>query len=332
MKKVRFIFRKIKGFQYRQFFSIINEIHIRTHRNRIVIFFDVIISALIHGNGYMDYFEFEFYLLNNKERKTYITSYINNNIIKKYNDKEEMKKFDNKITFDGIYKNYLKRDYIDLSGATCDDFKSFLDKYSKIICKPVDGTGGKGIRVINLDDNIDKEKLYYDLKDNNLILVEEYLDQHKEMDELYNGSINTLRVISFLDNNGVHILKVVLKIGNGGVVDNFSSGGMYTFVDDNGKVFVPAIDEAGNIYKKHPITNREIVGFQVPYFKEAMDLIREVGLINNKVRYVGWDVAITPSGPAIIEGNPYSGIFQLKPSISGIKTGSLPEYRKYMDI
>ena len=332
MKKVRFIFRKIKGFQYRQFFSIINEIHIRTHRNRIVIFFDVIISALIHGNGYMDYFEFEFYLLNNKERKTYITSYINNSIIKKYNDKEEMKKFDNKITFDGIYKNYLKRDYIDLSGATCDDFKSFLDKYSKIICKPVDGTGGKGIRVINLDDNIDKEKLYYDLKDNNLILVEEYLDQHKEMDELYNGSINTLRVISFLDNNGVHVLKVVLKIGNGGVVDNFSSGGMYTFVDDNGKVFVPAIDEAGNIYKKHPITNREIVGFQVPYFKEAMDLIREVGLINNKVRYVGWDVAITPSGPAIIEGNPYSGIFQLKPSISGIKTGSLPEYRKYMDI
>ena len=332
MKKVRFIFRKIKGFQYRQFFSIINEIHIRTHRNRIVIFFDVIISALIHGNGYMDYFEFEFYLLNNKERKTYITSYINNSIIKKYNDKEEMKKFDNKITFDGIYKNYLKRDYIDLSGATCDDFKYFLDKYSKIICKPVDGTGGKGIRVINLDDNIDKEKLYYDLKDNNLILVEEYLDQHKEMDELYNGSINTLRVISFLDNNGVHVLKVVLKIGNGGVVDNFSSGGMYTFVDDNGKVFVPAIDEAGNIYKKHPITNREIVGFQVPYFKEAMDLIREVGLINNKVRYVGWDVAITPSGPAIIEGNPYSGIFQLKPSISGIKTGSLPEYRKYMDI
>lgn len=332
MKKVRFIVRKIKGFQYRQFFSIINEIHIRTHRNRIVIFFDVIISALIHGNGYMDYFEFEFYLLNNKERKTYITSYINNNIIKKYNDKEEMKKFDNKITFDGIYKNYLKRDYIDLSGATCDDFKSFLDKYSKIICKPVDGTGGKGIRVINLDDNIDKEKLYYDLKDNNLILVEEYLDQHKEMDELYNGSINTLRVISFLDNNGVHVLKVVLKIGNGGVVDNFSSGGMYTFVDDNGKVFVPAIDEAGNIYKKHPITNREIVGFQVPYFKEAMDLIREAGLINNKVRYVGWDVAITPSGPAIIEGNPYSGIFQLKPSVSGIKTGSLPEYRKYMDI
>ena len=58
----------------------------------------------------------------------------------------------------------------------------------------------------------------------------------------------------------------------------------------------------------------------------------ELGKVNDKVRYIGWDIAISKDGPVLIEGNPFSGIFQVKPSISGIKTGDLPNFRKYMDI
>ena len=67
MKKIKFIFRKIKGFQYKQFFSIINKIHKITKKSRIFIFFDIIRTVIKYGNGYMDYFEFEFYLLNDEE-------------------------------------------------------------------------------------------------------------------------------------------------------------------------------------------------------------------------------------------------------------------------
>ena len=65
--------------------------------------------------------------------------------------------------------------------------------------------------------------------------MEEFVQQHKDMDKLYSGSVNTLRMFTMYTDKG-HYLQGVLKFGNGGNVDNFSSGGMYTFVDNEGVV------------------------------------------------------------------------------------------------
>jgi len=47
-----------------------------------------------------------------------------------------------------------------------------------------------------------------------------------------------------------------------------------------------------------------------------------------EVPYIGWDIAITPERPIVIEGNYNSGVFQMKPSLSGIKTGLRPRYQE----
>jgi hypothetical protein len=46
--------------------------------------------------------------------------------------------------------------------------------------------------------------------------------------------------------------------------------------------------------------------------------------------YIGWDIAITPERPVVIEGNHNTGVFQSKPSVSGIRRGLLPRYRAAM--
>jgi hypothetical protein len=46
-----------------------------------------------------------------------------------------------------------------------------------------------------------------------------------------------------------------------------------------------------------------------------------------QIRYVGWDIAVTPEGAAVIEGNYNTGVFQLKPSATGVRQGLLPLYR-----
>ncbi len=53
------------------------------------------------------------------------------------------------------------------------------------------------------------------------------------------------------------------------------------------------------------------------------DVVRRIP----EIRYVGWDIAMTPDGPAVIEGNHNSSVFQPKPSASGVRTGLLPVYK-----
>ena len=47
----------------------------------------------------------------------------------------------------------------------------------------------------------------------------------------------------------------------------------------------------------------KIVGFQIPFWKETLELVREAALLQTGNRSVGWDIAITDIGPELIEGN-----------------------------
>lgn len=332
MKKMQYILKRLKNLEWHQMFEVVKKISKMTNRSKIVIFLDCIWCGFRYGAGYMDYFEFEFYLLNGKERKTYLTATINNKIIAKYNDKQYTKIFKDKVLFNQTFKDYIQREFIDLRNSSFKEFQIFLRKKEKIIGKVIDSCGGKGIKIYEVKKYNEKD-LYQELKENHQYLVEECISQHDKMNSLYDKSVNSLRMISFIRDNGeVEILNIVLRIGNGGEVDNFSSGGMYTFVGKDGKVLIPAIDEKGTIYDIHPITKTKIPGFQIPNFDKAVEYVKTLAKVEPHVRYIGWDIAITENGVDVIEGNEYSGVFQMKPSISHKKEGLLPLYKKYMDI
>ncbi len=336
--KIGYVFKKLKTIRYKEYYNKAKEVSEKVNKSTFYILFDMAKCAFKYGSGYMDYFEFEFYLLNKKERSTYITGRINSDIVRKYNNKEDWHVLNDKGEFNNKFKDYIGRDFVDLRSKTFRDFQEFIKNKDKIIVKPIDKSGGKGIEIIELDKNKLKNeynvlKIYNSLIKNNQMLVEDVIKQNKELDKLYSNSVNSLRVMTFLDDKGeVHILNTILKIGNNAKVDNFSSGGMYTFVNKKGEVFVPAIDEEGKIYEKHPISGVKIVGFKVPMYEKIEKLVSEASKLVPTIRYVGWDIAITDNSLLLIEGNEYPGIFQVKPSISGIKTGLIPEYRKYMDI
>ncbi len=336
--RIGYMFKKIKNANYKEYYNRAKEIAKKINKSTFYVLFDMAKCAILYGSGYMDYFEFEFYLLNKSERKTYITGRYNNEIIRKYNKKEDWDKFSDKVKFNNLFKDYLNRGFLDLRSVSFKEFESFIEGKSKIVVKPINGSGGKGVEVIELDSEKMKNeynvlKIYNSIIKNEQFLVEDFIVQHEEMSKLYGGSVNGVRVLSFLDDQGeTHIMNVILRIGHNGSVDNFSSGGMYTFVNKEGKVFVPAIDEDGHIYNKHPKTLTPIVGFKVPNYDKLEGYVKELCKVVPTVRYVGWDLAVTKDGFVLLEGNEYPGIFQVKPSISGIKTGDLVKYRKYMDI
>ena len=338
MGKIKYILKKLKTMRYKEFYNKAKEIGNLVNKSTIYILFDMARCAFKYGSGYMDYFEFEFYLLNKDERSTFLTGRYNNEIVRKYNNKEESYKLDDKIEFNKLFKSFLGREFLDLREVSFKDFKEFISGKDKIVVKPINESGGKGVEVISIDKSKLKNeynvlKIYNSIMKNEQFLVEEYIVQHHDMSKLYSGSVNGIRVISFIDDNGeVQILSTVLRIGNNGNVDNFCSGGMYTFVNDKGVVDVKAQDEKGNVYEKHPISGVSIVGFKVPNYDKIKSFVEKLAFVVTEVRYVGWDIVVVEDGLIVIEGNPFPGIFQTKPSISGNKTGDLVKYRKFMDI
>ena len=223
---------------------------------------------------------------------------------------------------------------MELDGNNKDEFVKFLKENKIAIVKPVDGEGGKGVEKIEYTSDDACEELYNKLINNNQTIVEQCITQNKELNNLYSKSVNSLRMFTFYKDGESHFLQAILKIGNGGVVDNFSSGGMYTYLDENGVVYVEAIDRLDNIYNEHPISKCPIVGFKVPMFKEAVELVKEAAKVVPEIGYVGWDVAIGENEPIMIEGNCYPGVFQVKPSLAKNKEkmGLIPKYNRIMHI
>ena len=309
MKKIKYLFHCIIRMDYK---NIIN-------------------CGLFYGAGYYDYQEFEFYLLNKNERKNYLTRTKNNMIINKYNDKKYFYLLDDKVKFNEKFSKYINRDFMFIDGNNFSDFDKFFKKHKAIITKIINGEGGKGVEKFTYDSKLNVKKLYNNLYSKKELLIEECIIQNKEVGKLYSDSVNTLRLFTFCDGNDAVVLNQVFKIGNGGVTDNFSSGGMYTFCDENGVVIVPAIDRDDNIFSVHPVTNEKIVGFKIPYFKEACSIVCSAAKEIKEIKYIGWDVAIGQNGPVIIEGNSFPGVFQIKPSFMK-NMGLVPRYKKYMDI
>lgn len=330
MRKFKYLFKRIMQLDYKNMFKIAKKIGKKINRNYIIILFDMMICGFKYQAGYYDYQEFEFYNLNSKERKLYLTRGKNNEIVRVYNDKSKFHIFENKNEFYATFDKFIKRKWIEIDKNTKEEFINFFKDNKEIIIKPIDGEGGKGVEKLIYNEQ-EVNEIYDRIKEKQFI-AEQCIKQNEKMNKLYDKSVNSLRMFTFYKDGQAHFLQAVLKIGNGGVVDNFSSGGMYTYVNEEGYVFVEAIDQADNIFYEHPISKTQIVGFKIPMFEEAVSLVKEAAKVVPEIGYVGWDVAIGENEPIVIEGNCFPGVFQTKPSLSKTKEGLIPKYSKVMDI
>lgn len=313
---------------FKNFFKTIRNVHKKSKKNSIFIFFDVIYCGLKYQAGYMDYELFEMYNMNRFERSTVITRGINNEIINKYNDPQYMKIFNDKIKFNERFNEYLKRDWLELTGDNLDEFEKFCEKHLEFIAKPTKESCGKGVELITVGKQ-DCKKIYKKLFKTKRILVEEVVKQCSELSKLHPTSINTLRVVTL---KGM-VVTALLRIGNNGNhVDNFNHEGLCVPIDiEDGKIKYPAIDKKGNLYERHPSTEEEIIGFVVPRWDEVKEFCERAALEVPQVGYVGWDVCVTNDDICFIEANEFPGhdLYGLPPHREN-NMGLLPKFKEAM--
>lgn len=330
MKKIRYILRVIFGSSFKRLISVINKTAEKSGKNKVYLFFDMINCALRYGAGYHDYLIFGFYDMSGAQRKTYMTRIKNKRLISLMNDPEYAPLFDRKNLFNDRFRAYLGRDFLDMGKTDLQEFSAFIDGKAYIFVKPNIGESGKGIEKLKVSDFENAEALFQYIRSKKLGVAEQLLTQHEDLNRLYPLAINSLRIVTIVTGGKAHCAYAVSKSGNAGkFVDNMENSGLCCPIDlDTGKICGVAHTSALVNYDKHPYTGVELIGFQVPFAKEAAAFVCKAAMEVPQVKYVGWDVCITPDGPAIIEGNDYPGYdFWQLPEHTPDKIGLYPFYK-----
>ena len=185
-------------------------------------------------------------------------------------------------------------------------------------CKPAGGQDGKGAFLLEAGGGrlaVDGEAVGPDgvrARVKARYVVQERIEQHPELAFFHAPSVNTLRFLTVHVDGRARVFSVVFRVGAGGsAVDNWSSGGLLVLVDSStGRLtgrglYKPGMAPAGSgvAVPSHPDTGVEFDGYPIPMFEEASSLVVRFHEDLGPLVMIAWDIAVTPAGPVVIEGN-----------------------------
>jgi hypothetical protein len=143
-------------------------------------------------------------------------------------------------------------------------------------------------------------------------LLEERVRPHPEVAALCGETLCCVRVVTFVALDGhSEVLGAGFKLQvRPSSVDNLAAGGMAVSVHLQTGVLGEGVLAGANYvrrYREHPETGLRFYGYRLPLWGELTDLALRAALAFPLARAVGWDIAISPDGPLLIEGNPAFG-------------------------
>lgn len=258
---------------------------------------DEVLCFVFLGAAPDDYYQYKFYKKNWRERGTFITWRRSRKLIKE--NGQDSGAIVEKDSLNKRLPQYINREWMEMKNATADKFDSFLDRHEgKAFMKPLGGTWGCGIFVLTKEEfhkggrNVEQYRSY---------IAEEKIVQSSVLSRLNPSSVNTVRVLTYKG----EVLLCALKLGTGdAVVDNQHANGLNGNVDmKTGITNTPFYDRYLNEYYTHPTTGEMLIGVRVPNWEILKTKVSEAAKLIPEVPYLGWDVAVTENGIAVIEAN-----------------------------
>jgi hypothetical protein len=139
-------------------------------------------------------------------------------------------------------------------------------------------------------------------------IVEKRIEPHSEIARLCGPTLSCVRMQTFVEENGhPRLVASMIKIPNRArAVDNLHFGGIGIWVDPETGVLGRGRsmkEKEINWLTSLPWNGIEFYGLQLPFWMEARDIALQAAAAFPWTRCIGWDVAITQTGPVLIEGN-----------------------------
>lgn len=197
------------------------------------------------------------------------------------------------------------------------------DWHDEFLIKPsIDSGEGRLIQFISSDaSKTEIDNTFDEFKAN--FIAQEKIHQHEDLAKLNESSLNTVRIVSFLFKNKVHILSSILRMGaSGSRLDNIGAGGFACVIKADGRLEAQGVNRKSEwvTENQHGIQFKDIV---VPEYDSMIELIKQEHARKAHFKLIGWDFCVDEnSDPVFIEYNVCPGQNQIT---SGPTFGDLTE-------
>jgi hypothetical protein len=175
--------------------------------------------------------------------------------------------------------------------------------------------GGDPITVDELASQLARERAGY--------VIEAFIEQHPVISAMNPTSVNTLRIWVLETDAGAEVVGAFLRVGRlGSIVDNTAQGGLSCRIDLSTGRITQALDQSlrRQELRAHPDSGAPIVGVVIPHWAECMETAREALRVLPGARFAGMDIAVSTSGPMVVEYN-------VEPSYQGAAQFDVPHGR-----
>ena len=204
-----------------------------------------------------------------------------------------------------------------------DNLRSLRALAGDLFVKPVDGKGGRGAQRWDFlghnhhrrsdGTEIDTIGMLFSIAataSDGRRLIQPRLRNHPGLVPLSNDALATVRAVTCLNESGrPELLGAVLRmaIGDNHVVDNLHAGGIAAAVDlETGRLGLASnlgMDCSLGWLDRHPTSGAQISGFKLPCWEQFREFTERAHRAFADRILIGWDVAITPDGLVLVEGN-----------------------------
>lgn len=268
----------------------------------------IVRDSLRFNISILEYYQFRFFELPTDEKSDWAGTGTMYEFQRRANPPATRGLLHDKREFYRAYKKFFRHEVYSLEdlAAAPKAVETLIARNERLVFKDATGSCGSGV-LIRAVSELTSDRLIEFMERGGFDVVETFVKQHTALNQLSPSAVNTVRIFTQISNDrGYEVLGCRLRISVDSPVDNLAAGNMAAPIDlGTGVVNGPGVysDFTRKPDAVHPVTGVSVVGFQVPYWGETIELVREASLLHPENRSIGWDVVVTERGPGLIEGN-----------------------------
>lgn len=279
-----------------------------TGKSRSALLLSSIQDVYKYNISILEYFQFGFYTKTESEKQEWAGTGTMYEFQKIANPLKERVILDDKRLFYNNYKEFFKHQLYTLVELEADNdlLEQIYASNKKVVLKEASGKAGAGVKIVETNELKSTDVISF-MKKHRFGILETYIKQHAKIQKLSPSAVNTVRIFTQLRKDDTfEILGCRMRISVNSPVDNMAAGNLAAPVDENtGVINGPGVysDITKTPESIHPITGVSIVGFQIPFWQEILEMTKKASLKHPQNRSIGWDIVVTEDGPGFIEGN-----------------------------